>query len=67
MEDPKRKPNNSGISTNSYNLCIDCPVCSDPSNPSENLNCKHILNDQPLPSNVSSTEHPEAMSGELSY
>ncbi|CAH8596565.1 unnamed protein product [Schistosoma haematobium] len=62
MEDPKRKPNNSGISTNSYNLCIDCPVCSDPSNPSENLNCKHILNDQPLPSNVSSTEHPEAMS-----
>ncbi|CAH8579045.1 unnamed protein product [Schistosoma margrebowiei] len=62
MEDPKRKPNNSGISTNSYNLCIDCPVCSDPSNPSENPNCKHVLNDQPLPSNVSSTEHSEAMS-----
>ncbi|CAH8592475.1 unnamed protein product [Schistosoma rodhaini] len=48
MEDPKGKPNNS--------------VCSDPSNLSENPNCNHIPSDQPLLSNVSSTEHPEAIS-----
>ncbi|CAH8515301.1 unnamed protein product [Schistosoma turkestanicum] len=62
MEDPKGKPVNSGISKTSHNLCTDCPTCCDPSNPSGNSNCKHVLNDHRPSSNISSTEHPEAIS-----